>query len=136
MPELTRAQRVELAALRADYESGLDAAVAKVIAAAVALGAQGCDHARLRVLRELAHRLVGSSAIWGFSRVSEAAARLEDLALRASTGSPLPAGEFARQSKRLTRRLRQAVLVHLRSMKRAFETAGATARPRARRGTA
>jgi len=68
--------------------------------------------------------------------VSEAAARLEDLALRASTGAPLPAGEFARQSKRLTRRLRQAVPMHLRPMKRACKTAGATARPRARRGTA
>jgi HPt (histidine-containing phosphotransfer) domain-containing protein len=135
MPELTRAQRVQLAALRADYEAGLAAAVARVIASAVALGAHGCDRAGLRVLRELAHRLVGSSALWGFSRVSAAAARLEDLTLRASAGSPLPAGEFARQSKRLTRLLGRAVPMP-RDPKPALKRGGVSLRRRARRGSA
>jgi HPt (histidine-containing phosphotransfer) domain-containing protein len=135
MPELTTAQRRQLAALREDYEAGLEAAVAKVVATATSLGTNGCHRPGLRALRLLAHRLAGSSAVWGFSAVSTVAARLEDLALRASEASPMPEGEFARQSKRLARRLRRAVPTHLRP-KPAFKTRGVGVPSRARRGTA
>jgi HPt (histidine-containing phosphotransfer) domain-containing protein len=72
----------ELAALRARYREEMPQKIRAVKEAAQALG-QGAGREELEALHILAHRLVGSAAIYGFGAVSQAAAHLEQFVVHA-----------------------------------------------------
>jgi HPt (histidine-containing phosphotransfer) domain-containing protein len=80
----------ELAELRARYRQEIPGKIAAVKEAAAALGS-GHDRQGLEALHVLAHRLVGSAAIYGFAAASEAAAALEASVVEALEG-PAPPG--------------------------------------------
>ena len=107
MPELTEAQRRELEALRQAYEAELAQKVTTIAQTAASLGTGEWDRTGLQSLHQLIHRLAGSSAIWGFTAVSEAAGRLEDLMMSALEGTAPPT--LAAEVQRLVEALRQAV---------------------------
>ena len=80
-PRLTAGQRGRLEALRRAYVRDLPGKVRAIEEAAGAL--RPADRGKLRSLHHLVHRLTGSSAIYGFDRLSRAAAALEELVLAA-----------------------------------------------------
>ena len=86
MLKLTEAQRAELEALRRSYQAELPGKLGLIAAAAETLPARGWDKADLQAFYLLIHRLAGSAAIYGFDRISRAAAELETWALAALDG--------------------------------------------------
>jgi len=74
---LTEAQRAQLDALRRSYRAELPAKLRLVGEAAATLRAGGWKTADLQALYELVHKLAGSAAIYGFSRISRAAGDVE-----------------------------------------------------------
>jgi HPt (histidine-containing phosphotransfer) domain-containing protein len=84
----------ELAELRARYRQEMPQKIRAVKEAAQALG-EGAGREELEALHILAHRLVGSAAIYGFAEVSQAAAALEVFVVRALETSDQPEGSWA-----------------------------------------
>src|SRR5262245_44197223 len=76
------------AALRKAYAEELPRRVHAIAQAAAALEASDAD--ALRSLFHLVHRLTGSSAVYGFPKLSRASAALEDVLLAASSGETAP----------------------------------------------
>jgi CheY-like chemotaxis protein len=73
---LNEARREDLAALRRLYERELPEKVHAIEEAAASLESQGWDPQVAASLYEMAHRLAGSAAIYGFPAVSQAAMRI------------------------------------------------------------
>jgi HPt (histidine-containing phosphotransfer) domain-containing protein len=116
MAELGPDQRRQLDALRRAYEQELPGKVTSIARAAAALG--GADgEVRLDELYHLVHRLAGSSALWGFGAVSQAAAELEAVVLSAREGQPALLERRSSEVRRLVGDLRRA----LRAPRRASE---------------
>ena len=107
MPELSEAQRRELAALRQAFEAELPQKVTAIAGTAASLGTGPWDRSGLEGLLHLAHRLAGSSAIWGFTAVSDAASELEELITSALERVAPPT--LATDVQRLVAALQQAV---------------------------
>jgi HPt (histidine-containing phosphotransfer) domain-containing protein len=87
MGRLVESQRESFEALRREYLAGVPARIAAIRRAAAEAGRPGAPRAALDDLLHEAHRLTGSSAIFGLPRVSAAARALEDLAIRLLGGS-------------------------------------------------
>ena len=108
MAELGPEHRRQLDALRRAYEAELPGKVTTIARAAASLGrAEGEEG--VQQLYQLVHRLAGSSAIWGFSAVSRAAAELEQVVLAALEGQPAHRERRKSEVRRLIGDLRRAV---------------------------
>ena len=116
MAELGADQRRQLDALRRAYEQELPGKVTNIARAAAALG-RADGEMRIDELYQLVHRLAGSSALWGFSEVSKAAAELEEVVLAAREGQPALLERRSSEVRRLIGDLRRA----LRTPRRASE---------------
>src|SRR5262245_8146303 len=92
MARWTRSQRETFEALRRAYFADLPARIADVRAAAAAALQAGAPPSALEELRDLAHRRVGPSAIFGLPRLSAAARDLEDRAGASIEGAEGSAG--------------------------------------------
>lgn len=84
---LTKARREDLAALRRLYAADLPERLRTIEAAAASLRENGWDSQVAASLYEMAHRLAGSAAIYGFPAVSEAAIRVGAFASEHGSGS-------------------------------------------------
>jgi two-component system, OmpR family, response regulator len=87
---LKEARREELAALRELYAAGLPERLRAIEGAAGSLRDIGWDDQVVASLYDMAHRLAGSAAIYGFPVVSEAAIRIASLANVNGPASPGP----------------------------------------------
>jgi two-component system, OmpR family, response regulator len=85
---LKEARRDDLAALRKVYEADLPERLRAIEAAAASLRNFGWDGQVVTSVLEMAQRLAGSAAVYGFPEVSEAAMRVASLAN--ANGSPRP----------------------------------------------
>jgi HPt (histidine-containing phosphotransfer) domain-containing protein len=83
MGKLTDAQRAQLRELETSYRAELPAKLADIAAVAASLRTEGWDSSRLETLYQLAHKLTGSAAIYGFGALSTAAAEMETWTLSA-----------------------------------------------------
>jgi HPt (histidine-containing phosphotransfer) domain-containing protein len=108
MAELRPDQRRQLDALRRAYEQELPDKVTNIARAAAALG-RADGEVRIDELYQLVHRLAGSSALWGFSAVSKAAAQLEEIVLSAREGQPALRERRSSEVRRLIGDLRRAL---------------------------
>ena len=88
-PRFTAEQRQRLEALHRAYLRDLPGKLRAIERAAASLSP--LDPEGLRALLHLVHRLTGSSAIYGFDRLSRASAALEELLLSAAEGASLAA---------------------------------------------
>lgn len=88
MPRLTDDQHETFRALRGSYLAGVPARIAAIRRAANEAERPEASREALEELRHLAHQLVGSSAIFGLSRLCSAARALEELASRLRDGAP------------------------------------------------
>jgi chemotaxis protein histidine kinase CheA len=111
MPELTAEQKAHMESLRQAFRAQLPKKVRSVVAAAVTLGPGDWDPERLRALFLLTHSLTGSSAIYGFAKVSQAAAALERF-LGAALADELPPGSVS-ELERLVAALAREVPVEI-----------------------
>src|SRR5262245_41130652 len=84
-------EREAFAALRRAYLAEIPARIAAIRAAASTASQRGAPARAFQEVRDLTHRLVGSSAIFGLPRLSAAARELEDRAI-ASIDDPAGAG--------------------------------------------
>jgi two-component system OmpR family response regulator len=91
---LNEARREELAALRGQYAAELPERVRAIESLAGQLQNEGWDGRVAASLYEMAHRLAGSAAIYGFAAVGDAAMRV------AAFGSQHPAGNWAKVDPR------------------------------------
>ena len=73
---LNEARREDLAALRLQYAAELPERLRAIEVASGSLRDNGWDHRVAASLYDMAHRLAGSAAIYGFPEVSEAAVRV------------------------------------------------------------
>jgi HPt (histidine-containing phosphotransfer) domain-containing protein len=108
LPELTEAQRRELAVLRQAYEAELPEKLSTIARAAAAAGLRNWDPAVVTELHGLVHRLAGSAAIWGFGAVSRAAGELEAVVFSALDGQPSATDVLSVAVPRLIDQLQQA----------------------------
>ncbi len=92
MARLTESQRETFEALRRAYLADVPARIVAIREAGAEVGRSGTSRAALEDLRQLVHQLVGSSAIFGLSRLSAAARALEDRLRGVLDGAPA-AGE-------------------------------------------
>lgn len=83
MARLTESQRQELDSLRRAYAAELPEKLKRIEDAVARLESRGWERQALESLHHMIHRLSGSSAIYGFAAVSEAAGRLEKSLTRA-----------------------------------------------------
>lgn len=86
MARLTESQRESFEALRRTYLAELPARIGAIREAASAAQRGGASPEELEELRQHAHRLVGSSALFGLPRLSAAARALEDGVSRSIEG--------------------------------------------------
>jgi len=84
---LNEERRVDLAALRRHYAADLPERLRAIEAAATSLQNNGWDSQVAASLYEMAHRLAGSAAVYGFPAVSEAAVRIGAFADQHGSGS-------------------------------------------------
>ncbi len=87
---LSAQRREDLAALRALYAADLPARLRSIEEAADSLRNNGWDSRVATSLYEMAHRLAGSAAIYGFPAVSEAALRIGAFASEHGPGTWAP----------------------------------------------
>src|SRR5262245_54215523 len=92
MAKWTRSQRETFEALRRAYLAHVPARLTDGRDAAAAAVRAGAPPRALEELRDLAHRLVGSSAIFGLPKLSAAARELEDRAAGPIEGAAGAAG--------------------------------------------
>jgi HPt (histidine-containing phosphotransfer) domain-containing protein len=83
MGKLTDAQRAQLRELEKSYQADLPAKLAAIVGVAASLRTDGWEISRLESLYQLAHKLTGSAAIYGFGALSSAAAEMETWTLSA-----------------------------------------------------
>jgi HPt (histidine-containing phosphotransfer) domain-containing protein len=83
MGKLTDAQRAQLRELGKLYRAELPAKIADIAGVAGSLRTDGWESSRLESLYQLAHKLTGSAAIYGFGALSTAAAEMETWTLSA-----------------------------------------------------
>ncbi len=107
--KLNAARREDLASLRRVYAAELPERLRAIEVAAASLRDRGWDERIAADLQEMAHRLAGSAAIYGFPDITDAAARVgafgnEPAATRAAS-DPAP---FLKATAILTTALRQA----------------------------
>lgn len=107
--KLNETRREDLASLRLTYAAELPERLRAIEVAAASLRDRGWDSRIAADLQEMAHRLAGSAAIYGFPDISDAAARVgafgnEPAASRAAS-DPKP---FLKATALLTAALRQA----------------------------
>ena len=85
------------AALRADYAAELRGTLSEMARLAAGLAAEGWDRPATRVLADMAHRVAGSSGLFGLPAVSQAAKVLDAMLKRALEGEwppPRPATDL------------------------------------------
>ena len=87
MARWSESQRETFAALRRAYLAEVPARIAAIREAATGVLRSGGSPRALEELRDLAHRLVGSSAIFGLPRLSAAARDLEDRVIASIEGA-------------------------------------------------
>jgi HPt (histidine-containing phosphotransfer) domain-containing protein len=109
MRELSAGQRQQLEALRQAYAAELPEKVTAISHMATVMGNWN-DRATVRELHHLVHRLAGSSAIWGFAAIGNAAAELEEVLLSALEENRPPRPDLSADVRRLLEALQQAVL--------------------------
>jgi HPt (histidine-containing phosphotransfer) domain-containing protein len=81
MARWTERERAEFEALRETYLAEIPARILAIREATAAASRGATSPPALQEVRDLAHRLVGSSAIFGLKRLSAAARDLEDCAI-------------------------------------------------------
>jgi HPt (histidine-containing phosphotransfer) domain-containing protein len=113
MARLTESQRAGFEALRRRYLAGVPRRIATVKRAAGEVQRRWPSHDGLEALRQLAHRLVGASEIFGVPRVSDAARALEDL-----TGRLLEGGSGVQELEELAASLEAAWSETARSLRK------------------
>src|SRR5215468_1993215 len=92
MAKLTASQREGFAALRRVYLAQVPGRIAEIRREAAALRRGSAAREALLELRQLAHRLVGSSALFGLPHLSKAARDLEQELDRVLAGAASPGG--------------------------------------------
>src|SRR5262249_59787000 len=92
MAKLTASQREGFAALRRVYLAQVPGRIAEIRREAAALRPGSAAREALLELRQLAHRLVGSSALFGLPLLSAAARDLEQELDRVLAGAASPGG--------------------------------------------
>jgi CheY-like chemotaxis protein len=80
----------EFETLRRLYLAKLPETIAAMSAAAATLGAEGWDRPTLESLRDLAHRMAGTSGLYGLPALGRAAGMLEEIVKRLLTGPTWP----------------------------------------------
>jgi HPt (histidine-containing phosphotransfer) domain-containing protein len=98
--------RAQLAELRVRYRRELPEKVQAVTRAAAAV--RGTGREELEAVHLLAHRLVGSAAIYGFGAVSQAAAELERFVVDAIEAPAPPSRESRQRLETLVAELESA----------------------------
>jgi HPt (histidine-containing phosphotransfer) domain-containing protein len=109
VPELSEAQRRELAALRHAYEAELPDKLSTIVRMAAAAGRGNWDPAAVKELYLLVHRLAGSAAVWGYVGVSQTAGQLEEIMLSAMARTQPAADVLSAAVPRLVNELKQAL---------------------------
>src|SRR5215510_10600732 len=92
MASLTKRQREGFEALRRVYLAQVPGRIAEIRREAAALRRESASQEALLALRQLAHRLVGSSALFGLPRLSAAARAVEEELDRILAGAAAPQG--------------------------------------------
>jgi HPt (histidine-containing phosphotransfer) domain-containing protein len=93
MAKLTDGQRETFQVLRRTYLEQVPDRIAAIRRSATEAARRGARRETREDLRQLAHQLVGSAAIFGLPHVCSAARALEELASRLLDGAPA-VGEF------------------------------------------
>ena len=106
---LNETRREDLASLRRTYAAELPERLRAIEVATAALRDRGWDTRIATDLQEMAHRLAGSAAIYGFPEISEAASRVGAFCLEpAATKAAADPRPFLKAAVMLTAALRQA----------------------------
>ncbi len=106
--KLNETRREDLATLRMAYAAELPERLRAIEVAAASLRDRGWDSRIAADLQEMAHRLAGSAAIYGFPEISDAAARVGAFGNEPAARAGSDPGRFLKAAARLTAALQQA----------------------------